>query len=122
MNDRRSAGGDAPRARSRPGEQDSAYRPAPIIQEHAGSVLSQERSLNTTKILYGVAGLVVGFAISFFAAKSINKNGYAKMAGGSAMAAGGSAGPPSAAGQQAAMGSVRDALENARNNPNDFNA
>jgi len=77
--------------------------------------------LNTTKILYGLAGLAVGFAISFFAAKSINRNGYAKMAG-SAMAAGGSAAPSSAAGQQAAMGAVRDALENARNNPNDFNA
>jgi tetratricopeptide (TPR) repeat protein len=82
----------------------------------------QEVFLNKTKLVFGLAGLVVGFAISFFWAKSINKTGLAKIGNDSPMAAAGAAGPASAGGQQAAMGSVREKLETAKNNPNDFNA
>ena len=79
--------------------------------------------MNKTKLLFGLAGLVVGFAISFFWAKSINKSGFAKTTNDSGMATAGSgAGAQSAGGQQAAMGSVREKIEVAKNNPNDFNA
>ena len=77
--------------------------------------------MNKTKLLFGLAGLMVGFAVSFLWAKSINKSGYTKTTSDSSMGAP-AAGGSSAGGPQAAMGSVQKKIENAKNNPNDFNA
>lgn len=67
----------------------------------------------------GIAGLIVGFAISFFWTTSINK----KAKGASPDQSAGMGGPaPSTEGQQAAMGSVRQIIDKAKNSPNDFDA
>jgi len=75
--------------------------------------------VNNTKYLVGLAGLVLGFIVSFLWVSSYNRNNAPVTAqppaGG--MAAGGGAGD-----QQAMMGQVQQVIAKAKSNPQDFQA
>src|ERR1051325_6172737 len=79
----------------------------------------RRRTVNNTKYLVGLAGLVVGFLVSFLWVSSYNKS-HAPVAAqsptGSMPATTGSGG------QQAMMGDVQQTIEKAKNNPKDFQA
>lgn len=76
--------------------------------------------MNKNKYLFGIAGVAIGFLISFFLTQSYNKNNAVAVAGSQSPAmAGGAGGQPS---QQGMMASVAATLENAKNNPKDFQA
>lgn len=77
--------------------------------------------MNNTKYFVGLAGLVVGFLISFFWVSSYNKNNapVAVQSPNGAMPAAGNNGGGN---PQAMMGQVQQALDKAKNNPKDFQA
>lgn len=77
--------------------------------------------MNKNKYLFGLIGLALGFIVSFFITQSINKSNTGTTVGAQTAAMGGGAqsGGPS---QQQMMESVRETLEKAKNNPNDFEA
>ncbi len=73
------------------------------------------------KYLYGFLGLVIGIAISFTWTRSYNNANAGTMP--KTTTAGGAGGPGnSSAEQQATMGDIAKTIENAKNNPKDFNA
>jgi tetratricopeptide (TPR) repeat protein len=76
--------------------------------------------VNNTKYFVGLAGLIVGFLVSFLWVSSYNRNNapVAQSAGG-AMPGNMPAGN-SSAGQQAMMGQVQQIIEKAKSNPKDF--
>src|SRR5262245_2945928 len=73
------------------------------------------------KYLFGVIGLVLGFAVAYYTTRSYNQaNAGAPPAGTTSTAASGGA---SSTGQQkAVMGDIAEKIEKAKNNPKDFNA
>jgi tetratricopeptide (TPR) repeat protein len=82
-----------------------------------------DATVNNTKYLIGLAGLVVGFLISFLWVSSYNRNNApvtTQMASGAMPGSQPSAN--SSAGQQAMMGQVQQVIEKAKNNPKDFQA
>ena len=83
-------------------------------------VLNGKRKPLNTKMIIGVAGLILGFATGFFYTKGLNESGAGVSASGAK-----APGPPAAGdsgGQQAMMATVKETIERAKNNPNDFNA
>ena len=78
--------------------------------------------MNNTKYLVGLAGLAVGFIISFLWVSSYNRNNAPAVE----PAASGMSGSMPAAGssgdQQAMMGQVQQVITKAKNNPQDFQA
>jgi tetratricopeptide (TPR) repeat protein len=76
--------------------------------------------VNKNKYLVAAIGLAVGFIISFFLTQNYNRNNAAPA--GSAAASGTPGGASGAGGQQAMMGQVQQVIDNAKNNPNDFQA
>jgi tetratricopeptide (TPR) repeat protein len=85
------------------------------LQTHSNAPFERELQVNK-KIMVGSAGLVLGFIVSFLATREINRSG--------AGAVGAVASSPtvSTGGEQAMMGQVRETIERAKNNPNDFSA
>src|SRR5205085_11993957 len=83
----------------------------------------RRRTVNNTKYFVGLAGLIVGFLISFLWVSSYNRNN-APAAPPSAAGAmpGGQPAANSSGGQQAMMGQVQQVIEKAKNNPQDFQA
>ena len=75
--------------------------------------------MNKNKYLFGLIGLVIGFMLSFFITQSLNRSGAVTGAQPAVSGGGAQPGGPS---QQAMMASVRETLEKAKNNPNDFEA
>jgi Flp pilus assembly protein TadD len=73
------------------------------------------------KYLFGAIGLAVGFIAMFFITKSINQNAPA-MTASAAKPAAGTPGAPGQPNQQQTMAQVREAMDKAKNNPNDFMA
>ena len=65
-------------------------------------------------------GLVLGFILSFFITQSLNRS--VAVTGAQPSASGGRGAQPSGPSQQAMMASVRETIEKAKNNPNDFEA
>ncbi len=82
--------------------------------------------MNNTKYLIGLAGLVVGFLVSFFWVSSYNRNNApAAPTSATAMPGGAPGGMPAAnssGSQQAVMGQVQQIIEKAKGNPKDFQA
>ena len=79
--------------------------------------------MNNTKYLVGLAGLALGFIISFLWVSGYNKNhavAAPQEAGGAMM--GGAPAASSSSGQQAVMGQVQQIIEKAKSNPKDFQA
>ena len=73
------------------------------------------------RIIFGLAGLAIGFIVAFTWTRSYNNN--AMMAGSQPRSGGaGSAAPAGPASEQAGMASVRETIERAKNNPNDYDA
>lgn len=79
--------------------------------------------MNNTKYLIGLAGLVVGFFVSFFWVSNYNRNN-APVAGPApaGATAGGMPTGNSSGSQQAMMEQVRQIIDKAKNNPKDFQA
>jgi len=79
--------------------------------------------LTKRRVIFGLSGLAIGFVVAFFWTKNYNNTALGSQAqlkpGAPAAALGDQAG---AANQQAGMGSVRDTIERAKSNPNDFEA
>jgi tetratricopeptide (TPR) repeat protein len=71
------------------------------------------------KYLIGLAGLIVGFIISFFWVSSYNKNNAPPV---TQPAAASMPASNSSSGQQAMMGQVQQIIEKAKSNPKDFQA
>jgi tetratricopeptide (TPR) repeat protein len=88
------------------------------LQTHSNALFEGESRVNK-KIMVGSAGLVLGFIASFIATREINRSGAGAVS--SAPNAMRSA-PAASPSEQAMMGQVRETIERARNNPNDFNA
>jgi tetratricopeptide (TPR) repeat protein len=79
--------------------------------------------VNNTKYFVGLAGLAVGFIISFLWVSSYNKNNAPPSAPQPAGAtSGGMAAGSNSSGQQAMMGQVQQIIEKAKSNPKDFQA
>ncbi|MEW6130741.1 MAG: tetratricopeptide repeat protein [Acidobacteriota bacterium] len=72
------------------------------------------------KYLFGLIGLAIGIAVSFWGTRAFNNNNLT--AGTTAPGAGTNAPMSSSGGQQAMMGDVSKTIEAAKNNPKDFNA
>jgi len=72
------------------------------------------------KLIIGASGLILGFAAGFFYTKSLNESGAGQLGAAGVKAAG----PNAAEGgnPQAMMANVKETIERAKNNPNDFNA
>jgi len=72
------------------------------------------------KLIIGASGLILGFAAGFFYTKSLNESGAGQVGAAGVKAAG----PNAAEGgnPQAMMANVKETIERAKNNPNDFNA
>ncbi|HKV37825.1 MAG TPA: tetratricopeptide repeat protein [Blastocatellia bacterium] len=78
--------------------------------------------MSRNRVIVGAIGLAFGFMVSFFWTRNYNKSPgipQTKAAGTMPAADSGAAGQP---GQQAAMGSVQQTIDNAKKNPNDFEA
>src|SRR5205085_10251392 len=78
----------------------------------------RRRNVNNIKYLVGLAGLVLGFIVSFLWVSSYNRNNapVAAQPPAGGMAAGG------AGDQQAMMGQVQQVIAKAKSNPQDFQA
>jgi Flp pilus assembly protein TadD len=72
------------------------------------------------KYLFGAIGLAVGFIAMFFITKSINQNAPAMTASAARPAARTPGAPAGQPNQQQMMAEVREAMEKAKNSPNDF--
>src|SRR5690242_14724262 len=81
-----------------------------------------DATVNNTKYLIGLAGLVVGFLISFLWVSSYNRNNAPVTQSGSGAMPGNMPAANSSGGQQAMMGQVQQIIEKAKNNPKDFQA
>jgi len=71
------------------------------------------------RIIFGLSGLAIGFVVAFTWTRSYNNN--AMTSAGQSQASG-TGGQSTAAAQQAGMASVRDVIDRAKNNPQDFEA
>ncbi|HKP10868.1 MAG TPA: tetratricopeptide repeat protein [Blastocatellia bacterium] len=78
--------------------------------------------MNNTKYVIGLAGLVVGFLVSFFWVSSYNRNNAPAAQTTVSGMPGGMPAANSSGGQQAMMGQVQQIIEKAKNNPKDFQA
>ena len=73
------------------------------------------------RIIFALSGLAVGFVVAFTWTRSYNNN--ATVSDGQSRAnTAGPAAPGGGSGEQAGMASVREKIERAKNNPNDFDA
>ena len=75
--------------------------------------------MNKKKYLFGIIGFALGFLAMFYVTKRINESNAATSPAPTTAAA---PGAPNSQSQQGMMTNVRDALEKAKNNPNDFQA
>ncbi len=100
-------------------EEESHFFPT-AVEGVFRKILDEKRKPLNTKMIIGVSGLILGFVAGFFYTKGLNESGAGVSASG-AKAAGPSAAGDSG-GQQAMMATVKETIEKAKNNPNDFNA
>ena len=75
--------------------------------------------MKTKRLLFGVIGLMLGFILSFIWTRDYNKRNAVATAPSGTQAA---AGAPGGNNQQAMMAQIRDTMEKAKQNPNDFDA
>ena len=78
--------------------------------------------MNNTKYVIGLAGLVVGFLVSFFWVSSYNRNNAPAAPTTAGATAGGMPAASGSGNEQATMGQVQQIIEKAKNNPKDFDA
>jgi len=78
--------------------------------------------VNNTKYVIGLAGLVVGFLVSFFWVSSYNRNNAPAAQITAGAMPGGMPPASNSADQQASMGQVQETIAKAKNNPKDFQA
>ncbi|MFL6216641.1 MAG: tetratricopeptide repeat protein [Blastocatellia bacterium] len=79
--------------------------------------------MNNTKYFVGLAGLIIGFLVSFLWVSSYNRtNAPAAQPSAPGAMPGSQPAANSSGGQQAMMGQVQQVIDKARNNPKDFQA
>lgn len=76
--------------------------------------------MSKRRIIFGLSGLAIGFIVAFFWTRSYNNSAMVSDGQPQPAAAGPNTPQGGAAGQQAGMASVRDTIDRAKNNPNDF--
>ena len=75
--------------------------------------------MNTKRVLLGLIGLTIGFIVSFVWTRDYNKNNAGAVGASGAQSAGARSGANS---QEAMMAQIRETMEKAKQNPNDFEA
>jgi tetratricopeptide (TPR) repeat protein len=109
-------------------EQNSAYRPTPLtltfakILQFTLFLIRREQKLMNRKYLFGIIGLALGIAISFYMTRDFNAKNMTPTS--TSTATGGMAGGTGAGvnEQKAMMGDVAATIEKAKNNPKDYDA
>jgi tetratricopeptide (TPR) repeat protein len=72
-------------------------------------------------VIFGIAGLAIGFVVAFTWTRNYNNSAMVSD-GQPRTSPAGAAAPAGESGEQAGMASVREKIERAKNNPNDFDA
>jgi tetratricopeptide (TPR) repeat protein len=75
--------------------------------------------VNTKRLLLGLIGLTLGFIVSFIWTRDYNKNNAVAVGASGGQSAGGRSGSNS---QEATMAQIRETMDKAKRNPNDFEA